>query len=88
MSKKNKLGLGIIYILGIAVLLMGIIPEEFNLTKALIGSALILSVWIICIRHAIKNNVSGMWLYLLLFAGGITLPAYLLKKTNSTKVLS
>jgi len=78
MTKQLRITVGIIYFIFMGIMLWGVFSKpEINILKILIGSIGLIIPWIICIVNASKNKMGGLWIWFLIFFGGIAIPIYI-----------
>ena len=82
MKRLNPIITWACYIIGMLIAISIMVDRNYILEKLLIGCLIGMIAWISILIELIKNPIKdkGMWIYLLIFVGGVAMPVYLITR--------
>jgi hypothetical protein len=87
MHKSTKIIAWIFYGISVVIALTGVFVLNHTYTSISLASLILLVPWIICIVDSIRSgeNTNGLWIFILVFFGFVTIPFWLAMKNNKTQ---
>ena len=84
MRKSTRIIAWVLYLLGLAALILKLTHQDTDITLLYAAAILITVPWIICIVDYIKmeSKKNYLWLYILIFTATIAIPVHLYKRRH------